>query len=453
MVFAVWAVTAACVVPFARRCWSLDGSSPMLLGSNVASTFCLGMRQEPDGAVTYRTRELRAHMDQFMEQSKTQDLRIEALQDKLHDRTELHTELAMEHEDMQAELEAMWRIIDKVDSHNTAQKTTEAVLTLADTFDHFDRDQSGGIDVAELKPALKYLGIDADTKTATDILAKYDGDNDRSIDVKEFAALVRDVQMMHTFDANGDGTLDDAELIPALKELGLDVSAAHAKEIVRNWDTDNNGVIDLVEFASLVRSVQVFSRYDLDHSGDIDVEELRPALRRLGLRFAAPQVTTILRRYDADANGRIDLVEFAVLVRELQLFAGFDHNGDGTLKASELRPALHTLGLHRVSVPQVEAILREWDTDGDGVIDLVEFSCLVRDLRIFAAIDTDGDGSIDPEELRVALSQLGVRIDSEEAHRQFKKYDADRSGRIELNEFSRLVKELPALEGLLDGGQ
>ena len=389
-------------------------------------------------------------MEAIQVQSRTQDERIEALQDKLHDRTELHEELKMEHEDMQVELEAMWRIIDKVDSHNMAQKTTEAVLTLADTFDHFDRDQSGGIDVAELKPALRYLGIDADTKTATDILSRYDGDNDQSIDIKEFAALVRDVQLMHTFDVNGDGTLDDAELRPALKELGLEVSAAHTKDIVRNWDSDGNGVIDLVEFAALVRSVQVFSRYDLDHSGDIDVEELRPALRRLGLAVAAPQVKHILRKYDSDANGRIDLVEFAVLVRELQLFSSFDKNGDGTLQSSELRPALHTLGLHKVSVPQVEAILRAWDDDGDGVISLVEFSCLVRDLRVFAAIDTDGDGSIDPEELRVALSQLGVRVDSEEANRQFRKYDADRSGRIELNEFSRLVKELPALEGLLD---
>ena len=35
-----------------------------------------------------------------------------------------------------------------------------------------------------------------------------------------------------------------------------------------------------------------------------------------------------------------------------------------------------------------------------------------------------------------------------QAHRQFHKYDVDRSGRIELDEFSRLVRELPALEGL-----
>eukprot|EP00966_Prymnesium_polylepis_P266569 6158326-Prymnesium_polylepis.1 len=107
------------------------------------------------------------------------------------------------------------------------------------------------------------------------------------------------------------------------------------------------GVIDLVEFSALVRSVQVFARYDLDRSGGIDVHELRPALRRLGLGVSAPQVTAILRRYDANGDMRIDLVEFAVLVRELQLFASFDRNGDGSLQASELRPALHKLGLHK----------------------------------------------------------------------------------------------------------
>ena len=137
------------------------------------------------------------------------------------------------------------------------------------------------------------------------------------------------------------------------------------------------------------------------------------------------------------------------LVRELRLFASFDVNGDGVLQASELRPALHKLGLHDVSRRQLDDILTQWDANGDGGIDLVEFSRLVRDLQIFGAIDTDGDGAIDAAELRATLTQLGVQMDWGEAHRQFRKYDVDGSGSIELNEFRRLVTDLPALEGLV----
>ena len=41
----------------------------------------------------------------------------------------------------------------------------------------------------------------------------------------------------------------------------------------------------------------------------------------------------MLRRYDADDSGRIDLAEFAALVRELQLLVSFDKDGDGVSEA------------------------------------------------------------------------------------------------------------------------
>ena len=63
--------------------------------------------------------------------------------------------------------------------------------------------------------------------------------------------------MMHAFDKNGDGTLDAAELLPALQELGLTVNARQGARILKQWDSDGNGMIDLVEFGTLVRSLQV----------------------------------------------------------------------------------------------------------------------------------------------------------------------------------------------------
>ena len=57
-------------------------------------------------------------------------------------------------------------------------------------------------------------------------------------------------------------------------------------------------------------------KYDLNQSGDIDVAELRPALRRLGLQADTATANAILRWYDHDNSGCIELHEFAVLARD-----------------------------------------------------------------------------------------------------------------------------------------
>ena len=78
------------------------------------------------------------------------------------------------------------------------------------------------------------------------------------IDVKEFSAIVRDVRLLLKFDANSDGVLDEAELLEALTSLGLVTDAEQVSDIMREFDTDGNGTIDLVELSALVRTVIAF---------------------------------------------------------------------------------------------------------------------------------------------------------------------------------------------------
>ena len=92
-------------------------------------------------------------------------------------------------------------------------------------------------------------------------------------------------------------------------------------------------------------TVKTFQRYDTDSSGSIDMEELRNALRKLGLRAGALEAGNILRRYDADESGTIELCEFAVLVRDLQVYAEFDGDCNGAIDAQELYVAFGKLGL------------------------------------------------------------------------------------------------------------
>ena len=182
---------------------------------------------------------------------------------------------------------------------------------------------------------------------------------------------------------------------------------------------------------------QAFVKYDTDGSGAIDVEELRNALRRLGLRAGALEATNIFRRYDADESGTIELHEFAVLVRDLQLYASFDTNCDGAIDEGELHEVLQRLKL-KTTEAETRAILHAWDPDMTGALDLPKFSQLVGDLRTFRDHDLDKDGKLSQSELRVALRSLGIKDTEQAALREL----ADKNAAITLCDFASIVRKL-----------
>lgn len=59
-----------------------------------------------------------------------------------------------------------------------------------------------------------------------------------------------------------------------------------------------------------------------------------------------------------------------------RIFKRFDANGDGKISASELGEALKTLG--SVTADEVQRMMAEIDTDGDGFISLEEFTDFAR---------------------------------------------------------------------------
>jgi Ca2+-binding EF-hand superfamily protein len=132
---------------------------------------------------------------------------------------------------------------------------------------------------------------------------------------------------------------------------------------------DNSGTIDLLELSSLVRTAQAFVRYDKDGSGAIDIDEMRDALRKLGVKAGALEEAQLFRKYDCDGSGEIELFEFATLVRDLQLYAQFDTNADGGIDVDELHDALQQLNI-QCSKEQTRSIFKA-ATGGTGVAGLV----------------------------------------------------------------------------------
>lgn len=102
---------------------------------------------------------------------------------------------------------------------------------------------------------------------------------------------------------------------------------------------------------------------------------------------------------DTDGNGWIEIAEFSQQeTSTLGRHTAFEHldaNGDGLISEDEL--ASHTPP--RKHPPSFPAL----DTDGNGVVDFVEFSqqrMVHRELdTLFRRIDTDSDGFISEREL------------------------------------------------------
>ena len=64
----------------------------------------------------------------------------------------------------------------------------------------------------------------------------------------------------------------------------------------------------------------------------------------------------------------------------------------------------------------------------------------------FALFDTDRSGALSRRELRAALSKLGLEVDRAESAEVLKKYDTNGDGTLDIREFNALVEQLVALQ-------
>ena len=91
---------------------------------------------------------------------------------------------------------------------------------------------------------------------------------------------------------------------------------------------------------------------------------------------------------------------------------------------------------------------RNVDTNANGAIDFNEFidmmvkrrDCLDDDVaHAFKVFDRDGDGLISEEELRLTMTNLGEPLTEAEVRSMIAEADLDGDGKINFQEFSRLM--------------
>lgn len=258
---------------------------------------------------------------------------------------------------------------------------------------------------------------------------------------------MNEIKLILAFDKNGDGVIDADELGPLLEEIGVKLDRDQVQQIMDRFDVDRSGTIDLIELSSLVRTAQAFRKYDTDKSGSIDLEELKDALRKLGIRAGKLEAEALFRRYDQDGNGSLELHEFAVLVCDLQLYASFDTDADGSIDTEELMHALAKLGLSHPATKTVKAakeVMEAWDMDCDGRLNISEFTRCVSDVSVFRDFDRDGDNSLSQAEFSAALVHLDIDTNPIDAFTKYADDDAGEGGTpaVTLSGFGRATNDL-----------
>jgi len=185
--------------------------------------------------------------------------------------------------------------------------------------------------------------------------------------------------------------------------------------------------------------VRTFERNDTNRTGALSTSELRRVLRDLGLDLAREQAAAILRDFDVDGNGTLSLAEFAALATSLgfvpppesdgphpaivRAFQRFDVNGTQALSARELKNGLSALHLD-LNRAEATALLRRFDADGSGTLSLDEFAALAYRL-----------GFAPPEENRAPRHHPAVV-------RIFERYDVDRNGALSRGEIRAMLGDL-----------
>uniref|UniRef100_UPI003D376552 calbindin n=1 Tax=Natator depressus TaxID=27790 RepID=UPI003D376552 len=201
-------------------------------------------------------------------------------------------------------------------------------------------------------------------------------------------------EIWNHYDSDGNGYLDGKELLNFIQELqqarkkaGLELTP-EMKAFVDQYGKSTDGKIGIVELAQVLPTeenfllffrcqqlksseefMQTWRKYDTDHSGFIETEELKSFLKDL------------LQK----ANKKIDdskLTEYTEIMLKM-----FDSNNDGKLELTEMASLLPVQENFLLQFKSVKMCGKEfnkafelYDQDGNGYIDENELDALLKDL-------------------------------------------------------------------------
>lgn len=246
-------------------------------------------------------------------------------------------------------------------------------------------------------------------------------------------------------------------------------------EIVRRrsslWRGANRG-FDNEEVAEYK---EVFEYFDTAKKGYISSKQMATTLRALKPIPDEYLVTAKVEEIDRDLNGKVNFQQYLDVLHNIirkakkkkrkrscytnlsekqmgeikDAFAMFDHDGDGTISAGELKSVMMNIGVYSTD-EDVTDMVRELDEDQSGTLEFPEFVQLMTRkisgaevsnemLEAFRYFDKDGDGTISASEIRSVMDALGEDLSDTEIDEMITEADRKGRGGVTYEDFVKMI--------------
>ena len=133
------------------------------------------------------------------------------------------------------------------------------------------------------------------------------------------------------FDQDGSNCIDIAELKQAMRALGLHASRQAVKALMKKADADGSGAIEFPEFLMLMAEKlhlrnkelelnKAFRMYDDDEGGTIDMFNLKNAASELGMEVTDNDLEVMIKYAESHIEGEVDLEDFMKVMKQGSLY-------------------------------------------------------------------------------------------------------------------------------------
>jgi Ca2+-binding EF-hand superfamily protein len=123
------------------------------------------------------------------------------------------------------------------------------------------------------------------------------------------------------------GTIEGSELSYVMSKLGETPTEDELEDMIRAVDLNGDGEIDFEEFIGLMRLRMderqrdpeedlrdAFNIFDADRSGYIDRDEVRLLMKKLAQTLTEEEIDAIMEEVDTDGDGEISFEEFRAMM-------------------------------------------------------------------------------------------------------------------------------------------
>ena len=148
--------------------------------------------------------------------------------------------------------------------------------------------------------------------------------------------------------------------------------------------------IELLTEQEICELHEAFNIFDVESDGSIDSKQLIILMNSLKQYPSKKELDKILDEFNIDKNGLIYFNQFLkIMAKRLKdikededrhlknLFSSLDRNNNGLISIHEIRYIV-THSSENISEKDIETIMKEADTDGDGLISLEEFMTIMK---------------------------------------------------------------------------